>query len=153
MIPGDVNDVMPGSAGWGFWDLRKAVSWVPASEEEGWLSGLVEARPVVCGWVPHVVGGRWKSQHRKIVLLSPHVEKPLNSKRWIKVSYLNQFHVFGFLYMFLWTFYEHYIYFTYLYHGYVTDISISYSANFHITEKNSTYRHLAIKNLFQLPTL
>ena len=26
--------------------------------------------------------------------LSPHVEKHLNSKRWIKVSYLNQFHEF-----------------------------------------------------------
>ena len=26
--------------------------------------------------------------------LSPHVEKPLNSKRWIKVSYLNQFREF-----------------------------------------------------------
>ena len=38
--------------------------------------------------------------------LSPHVKKPLNSKRWIKDSYLNQFRVFGFLYMFmniLWT--------------------------------------------------
>ena len=36
--------------------------------------------------------------------LSLHVEKPLNSKRWIKVSYLNQFRefsVFGFLYMFM----------------------------------------------------
>ena len=33
--------------------------------------------------------------------LSPHVEKPLNSKRWIKVSYLNQFRVFGFIYMFM----------------------------------------------------
>ena len=31
--------------------------------------------------VPHVLGrGRWKSQHRKIVPLSPYVEKPLNSK-------------------------------------------------------------------------
>ena len=37
----------------GIWE--KAVSWVPASEEEGWLSGLAETRPVVCGWVPHVV--------------------------------------------------------------------------------------------------
>ena len=25
-------------------------------------------------------GGRWKSQHRKIVFISPYVEKPLNSK-------------------------------------------------------------------------
>ena len=31
--------------------------------------------------VLHVVGGgRWKSQHRKIVYLSPHVEKPFKSK-------------------------------------------------------------------------
>ena len=51
------------------------------------------------GWVESC---RCKSsQHRKIVSLSPHVEKPLNSKRWIKVSYLNQFRVFGFLYMFM----------------------------------------------------
>ena len=28
----------------------------------------------------HMIGGRWKSQHRKIVHLSPHVEKPFNSK-------------------------------------------------------------------------
>ena len=29
----------------------------------------------------HVMGGgRWKSQHRKIVSLSPYVEKPFNSK-------------------------------------------------------------------------
>ena len=27
-----------------------------------------------------VVGGRWKSQHRKIVYLSPCIEKPFNSK-------------------------------------------------------------------------
>ena len=89
---------------------EKAVSWVPASEEEGCLSGLGEARWLCAlraprvGWVES-----WRcksSQHRKIVSLSPHVEKPLNSKRWIKVLYLNQFRVFGFLYMFmniLWT--------------------------------------------------
>ena len=48
------------------------------SEEEGWLSlarsGLVAGATRVEG------GGRWKSQHRKIVPLSPYVEKPLNSK-------------------------------------------------------------------------
>ena len=89
---------------------EKAVSWVPASEREGWDSDLGEARgncalraPRV-GWVES-----WRcksSQHRKIVSLSRHVEKPLNSKRWIKVSYLDQFRVFEFLYMFmniLWT--------------------------------------------------
>ena len=37
---------------------EKSVSWVPGSEEDGWLS-----------W-PHVLGSRWKSQHRKMVSLS-----------------------------------------------------------------------------------
>ena len=88
------------------WDLRKS-SWVPALEE-GWLSELGDARRLCAlraprvGWVES-----WRcksSQHRKIVCLlslSFHVEKPLNSKRWITVSYLNQFRVFGFLYMFM----------------------------------------------------
>ena len=49
----------------------------PASGEDGWLSlargGL--------GLVSHEMGwGRWKSQNRKIVPLSPYVRKPLNSK-------------------------------------------------------------------------
>ena len=46
---GVVNDVMHRKRGlsiFGIWE--KAGSWVPASEEEGWLSGLVEVRPVVC---------------------------------------------------------------------------------------------------------
>ena len=42
------------------------LSWVPGSEEDGWLSGVVEAR--------------WKKQDRKNVYLSPYVEEPLNSK-------------------------------------------------------------------------
>ena len=62
--------------GW-FWRFeKKSVSWVLASEEDGWLSGLAE--DLRRG--PHVVGGRWKSQHRKIVYHSPYVEKPFNSK-------------------------------------------------------------------------
>ena len=36
--------------------------------------------PLLALWrVPHVVWGRWKSQHRKM-FLSPYVESPLNSK-------------------------------------------------------------------------
>ena len=110
--PGDVNDVMHRKRArriWGIWE--KSVSWVLASEEDGWLSGLAEIRPVVCSGVLHVVGGRWKSQHRKIVYHSPHVEKPFNSKV-IKVSNLNYefisvFCVSGFLLSIneLWTFY------------------------------------------------
>ena len=51
---------------------EKSVSWVLASEEEGWLS-LVR-RGLAVG--AHVVWGRWKSQ----VYLIPYVEKSLNSK-------------------------------------------------------------------------
>ena len=67
-----------GSVRVGFWGFEKSqgVSWVFASEEEGWLSELAEALQRVT----HVVGDRWKSQHRKIVYFSPYVEKPFNSK-------------------------------------------------------------------------
>ena len=92
MWHGDVGDVTRGLR------FEKKLSWFPASERESGDSDLGEARwlcalraPCV-GWVE---SWRCKSnQLRKIVSLSPHVEKPLNSKRWIKVSYLNQFREF-----------------------------------------------------------
>ena len=61
---------------WGFWKSQ-LVELKPASEEDGWLSlargGL--------GQASHEMGrGRWKSQNRKNVYLSPYVEEPLNSK-------------------------------------------------------------------------
>ena len=89
---------------------EKAVSWVPVSERKRWDLDLGEARRLCAlraprvGWVES-----WRcksSQHRKICVSLSSCRKPLNSKRWIKVSYLNQFRVFGFLYMFmniLWT--------------------------------------------------
>ena len=104
---GGVNDIMPRSVGWGFWDLEKSVSWVPASEQESRDSELGKARRICALRASHVGWlESWRcksSQHRKIVSLSlsPHVKKPLNSKRWIKVSYLNQFCVFRFLNMFM----------------------------------------------------
>ena len=57
MSPGRVNDVMHRKRAQrilGIWE--KSVSWVFASEEDGWLSELAE----VCGGVLHVVvvGGR-----------------------------------------------------------------------------------------------
>ena len=64
---------------WGI--LKKSVELRPASEEDGWLS--LARRSQVSGlWrVPHEMGGgRWKSQNRKNVYLSPYVEEPLNSK-------------------------------------------------------------------------
>ena len=47
----------------------------------GRLSGLAEARRISALRASHEMGrGRWKSQNRKNVYLSPYVEKPLNSK-------------------------------------------------------------------------
>ena len=101
---------------------EKTVCWVPASEEEGWLSELGETRRLCAlrapcvGWVE---SWRWKSSlHRKIVSLSPHVET-FNSKVIIKFRTWTNF-MFSDSYICLWTFYEHYVYFTYPYHGYVT---------------------------------
>ena len=48
----------------------------PASGEDCWLS---LARGGI-GQVSHEMWGRWKSQNRKNVYLSPYVEKPLNSE-------------------------------------------------------------------------
>ena len=60
---------------WGFWKSQ-LVELSPASGEDGWLSlargGL--------GQVSHEMGGRWKSQNRKNVYLSPYIEEPLNWK-------------------------------------------------------------------------
>ena len=68
---------------WGeIWE--KSVSWVPAWEEEGWFSGLIVARRICALRAPRVsCVESWRckiSQHRRIVSLSPYVEKPFNSK-------------------------------------------------------------------------
>ena len=71
--------------------------WRHALEEHGgfggfWKSQLVELSLAVrrrrltfacsprLGQLPHGMGGRWKSQNRKNVYLSPYSEEPLNSK-------------------------------------------------------------------------
>ena len=60
---------------WGI--FKKSVDSMPASGEDGWLS--LARRGL--GQVSHEMGGgRWKSQDRKKVYLSPYVEEPLNSK-------------------------------------------------------------------------
>ena len=64
-------------------------SWVLPREKTVGLRLFTEAKPQALGrcrtrWG----GGRWKSQYRKNVYLSPYVEEPLNSKV-IKSSYLN----------------------------------------------------------------
>ena len=85
------------SVGRGFGNLEKVSELSSYLRTREFHSDLGEARRICAlreprvGWVES-----WRcksSHHRKIVCvsLSPHVEKPLNSKRWIKVSYLNQF--------------------------------------------------------------
>ena len=68
-----------------FWEIWKSQFTSPVTGEDGWL---LLARGSL-GQVPHeMVGGgwgwgwygRWKSQNRKNVYLSPYVKEPLNSK-------------------------------------------------------------------------
>ena len=72
------NDVMHRKHMEDLGNLKK-VSWVETRHRTRRLTFACLRRPL---WrVPHVLGqGRWKSQHRKIVPLSPYVDKPLNSK-------------------------------------------------------------------------
>ena len=109
---------------------KKSISWVLASEKNGLLSGLAEARPVVGGGVLHAVGGgggRWKSHLRKIVYLSPFVEKPFNSKgnkkfrTWTKKSWV--FFVFWYSYViYIWVMNILGTFHIFMY-GYVTSIA------------------------------
>ena len=82
----------------GFWEiLKKSVSWDNTLDEDGWLFEKVSelrrdlprgktvgfrllTETFVAGATRVGGGGRWKSQNRKIMPLSPYVEKPLNSK-------------------------------------------------------------------------
>ena len=58
-------------------DFEK-VSWVESCLGRRRLTFACSRMPL---WrVPHVLGGRWKSQNRKNVYLSPYVKEPLNSK-------------------------------------------------------------------------
>ena len=60
--------------------LKKSISWVLPRRKTVDFRLLAEAGPVALWRVPHVLGGRWKSQKWKNMYLSPYVEKPLNSK-------------------------------------------------------------------------
>ena len=64
----------------GFWKSQ-LVELSPASEKDGWLPELAEARRIFSLRVSHMLGeGRWKNQYRKNVYLFPYVKEPLNSK-------------------------------------------------------------------------
>ena len=74
----------PEVMGRGFWNLKKRVSWDSTLEEGSRFSELAETRPVVCSGVLHVVGVRWKSQHRKKLCLSLLMSENLKLKKVIK---------------------------------------------------------------------
>ena len=63
----------------GFWEiLKKSVCWVESCLGRRRLTITCSRRPLAV--VAHDGGGRWKSQNRKNVYLSPYIEEPLNSK-------------------------------------------------------------------------
>ena len=102
---------------WGFRGFeKKAVSWDLNSEQAIRFLARAEGSTKCAARA----GVRWKSQHRKKLCLSLLMSKNLKLKKVIK-SFVPEpiSTVFGFLYMFmniLWS----YVYFTYPYHGYVT---------------------------------
>ena len=121
---GDVNDVMHRKRARRIWGILKKSQLVESCgpKKKGDFCQLAVAL-----WrMSHVLGGRWKSMHRKIVPLSPYVENPLNSK--VIKSFVPElrnrkcFSCFGipmFYVFMLWTFY---VRFPYPYHGYGTII-------------------------------
>ena len=64
-----------------FWKSQLVELVLPWEKTVGFRL-LAKARPEALWRVPHEMrgGGRWKSQNRKNVYLSPYVEEPLNSK-------------------------------------------------------------------------
>ena len=65
---------------WGFWNLKKTVSWDSTLEEDTWFSGARRGQTNSLRRGAARSGVRWKSQHRKKLSLSPHVEKPQTQK-------------------------------------------------------------------------
>ena len=66
------------SARGGFWRFWKKISYLSLAVRRGRVTFTSSQWP--CGGCHTCWGCRWKSQHRKIVPLSPYVEEPLNSK-------------------------------------------------------------------------
>ena len=125
MRPGGVNDITHRKCGLRF-EKKQLVEFLPPKKTVDFLSSPSLAAGAARG------GGRWKSQHRKVVYHSPYVEKPFNSKvikRFVpEQRSCKCFCVSGFL-CYLYVRYGHYecfayryeyVYFTYRYHGYVT---------------------------------
>ena len=104
-------------------DLKKSVSWVESCLGRRRLAFACSRRPWA-GVARNGVGGRWKSQNRKNVYLSPYVKEPLNSKAMKsfvpEIRSRKRFSCFEIpmLYVYIW--WTLYVRFTYPYHGYST---------------------------------
>ena len=61
--------------GFGVFEKSQGVEFLPPKKKVDFRSS-----PRPCGGCRTWWGSRWKSQHRKIVYLSPYVEKPFDSK-------------------------------------------------------------------------
>ena len=74
-----MNDDIHRNGRRGFWEIWKSqLSWELDSEREGSTFGARWGQTNLCA-TGAARNGRWKSLHRKIVPLSPYVEKPFNS--------------------------------------------------------------------------
>ena len=119
---GNVNQEVWMTSCIGGFEKRQLVEFLPPKKKVDFRSS-----PRPCSWYRtwEVGGGRWKSQHRKIVYLSPSVEKPFNSK--VIKSFIPElrsrkcFSCFGIPMLSIYELWTFYVYFTYPYHGYVTE--------------------------------
>ena len=115
-------------------DLKKSVSWVLRSEEEGWLS---LARSGFVAGTTRVGRGSGKSQHLSSVCRKTFKLKGNKKFRtWTKKSSsVFRVSVFPWFYVYmLWTFY---VRFTYPYHGYGTKVLYSHNPNDNDINHNS----------------
>ena len=97
---------MSGSNGLRIWGLKKkTVGWDSTLEEGSRFSELAEARPVVCGGVPHVVGSNGKVSKKKLclsllMLKNLKLKKVIKSfvpepkKRIVSISYFSDSYVY-----------------------------------------------------------
>ena len=97
--------------------LKKSVSWVESCLGRRQLTFACSRRPLA-SVARDGGGGKWKSQNRKNVYLSPYVEAPLNSKviksfvpelRSRKCFSCFEIPMFD-VYIYIWTFYIHFAY-------------------------------------------
>ena len=105
----------PETIGWGFWNLKRTVSWDSTLKEGSWFSGSHRGQTSSLRRGATRGGVRWKSHHRKKLCLSLLMSKNLKLKKVIK-SFVPEpkkedrkcFVFFGFLCIRVWTLWTFY---------------------------------------------